>query len=325
MKDSPARRVRRSAVVLTAALLAVVLLATGCSGFTSSEPGSLARDVDLSGQTYVVGSKDFDEQILLCQISIAALESAGASVTDRCDVGDTETTRQALLSGDISLYWEYTGTAWASFLRETRRLSDSEVLYELQQRDRRENGVVWLERAGFDNTYAFTVAGATAARLGLRTLSDMTAYLGSGQPGTVCVEAEYHSREDGLRGLQEAYETEFPPDRVQVLDQNVIYQSTSDGVCLFGEVAGTDGRIPGLGLRVLEDDRGYHITYSPVPTIRQDVFDRNPDIARVLDPISQALGQDTMQELNGRVSADGESARDVARDWLSERGFIGSP
>ncbi|WP_226359238.1 glycine betaine ABC transporter substrate-binding protein [Pseudonocardia sp. ICBG601] len=80
-----------------------------------------------------MGSKNFDEQQILCQISIAALESAGASVTDRCNIGGSDATRQALLSGDISTYWEYTGTAWASYLRETRTLPDDQVLAELRR------------------------------------------------------------------------------------------------------------------------------------------------------------------------------------------------
>ena len=193
---------------LGAALLALLLLASGCTGLATSGPGasagSLAEHVDLSGRTYVVGSKNFDEQQVLCQISIAALESVGASVTDRCNVGGSDVTRQALLSGDISMYWEYTGTAWASFLSETRTLPDDEVLRELRERDLAENGVVWLDRAGFDNTYAFVVERGTAARLNLNTISDMAAYVRSGQPGTVCVETEYNSRADGLRGLQRA-------------------------------------------------------------------------------------------------------------------------
>ncbi|GAA1382983.1 glycine betaine ABC transporter substrate-binding protein [Pseudonocardia kongjuensis] len=322
----PDRSPRRAAM-LGAMLSVVALVAGGCAGLAGSGPraasGSLAEAVDLTGQTYVVGSKNFDEQIVLCQISVAALESVGATVTDRCNVGGSDVTRQALLSGDISLYWEYTGTAWASFLQETRKLPDDEVLRELRTRDLAENGVVWLDRAGFDNTYAFVVDGAEATRLGLRTISDMAAYVRSGQPGTVCVETEYHSRADGLRGLQQAYDVEVPRERISVLEQGLIFQSTADGVCLFGEVAATDGRIPGLGLTVLEDDRGYHITYSAVPTIRQDVFDRAPQVAEVFAPIAAALDQRTVQELNGQVSADGRDAREVARDWLAERGFIG--
>ncbi|MFP5070467.1 glycine betaine ABC transporter substrate-binding protein [Pseudonocardia nantongensis] len=315
-------------IPLLALLLATALLTAAC-GMSSTgpgaAPGSLARQADLSGHTYVVGSKNGDEQQLLCQITITGLQSAGASVTDRCGIGGSDVTRQALLSGDISLYWEYTGTAWASFLPGTHRLPDDQVLRELRERDLAENGIAWLRPTGFENTHAFTVDGSTSARLNLHTISDMAAYLRSGRPGTVCVEAEYSSREDGLRGLQQAYGFEIPPDRIQVLDAGLIHRSTADGVCQFGEVGTSDGRIPGLGLRVLDDDRGYHVTDNAAPTIRKDVLDQAPEVARILDTLSGALDRSTILSLNSKVSAQGRVPRDVARAWLDERGFIGGP
>ena len=309
------RRSSRLALVLAA------LIVTAACG-PPANPGSLAAAADLSGQTYVVGSKDFDEQLVLCEITVAALEEAGASVTDRCDLGSTDETRQALLDGDISMYWEYTGTAWASFMREPERIPDADVLAQVRQRDLADNDIVWLRPGGFNNTYAFAVAGGPAAALQLNTISDMLAYLRSDQPGTICVEPEYHSREDGLRGLQRLYEAEIPPDRVQVIGENLIYQSTADQVCLFGEVYSTDGRILQFGLKVLEDDRNYHVTYTPVPTLRRDAYDRAPEVARVLDPLSAALDYPTILELNSQVSAGYESPRDVARAWLATHGFI---
>jgi len=49
-----------------------------------ASPGSLAEAVSLEGQTYAVGGKDFDEQLVLCHLAVAALESVGADVTERC-------------------------------------------------------------------------------------------------------------------------------------------------------------------------------------------------------------------------------------------------
>ncbi|MFP5020462.1 glycine betaine ABC transporter substrate-binding protein [Pseudonocardia phyllosphaerae] len=321
----PLRRVRAAALCAVTVLAAGVVAGCGLSSAGPDvSPGSLADAADLTGRTYVVGSKNFDEQILLCHITIAALQSANASVTDRCDTGGSDVTRRALQSGDISIYWEYTGTAWASFLRQTRKLPEPQLLTALRHEDEQRNGILWLQPAGFDNTYAFTVAGTTAARLNLRTLDDMAAYVRANKPGTVCVETEYSSREDGLRGLQKAYGFTLPPGRSEVLDAGLIYQSTADGVCLFGEVGTSDGRIPGLGLKVLADDRGYHGTYKAVPTIRKDVYDQDPDVAKVLDPIASALDYPTILALNEKVSAQGQDPRTVAREWLAQRGFTGS-
>ncbi|WP_232021231.1 MULTISPECIES: glycine betaine ABC transporter substrate-binding protein [Pseudonocardia] len=303
------------------ALSLAALIVTAACGPPPS-PNWLAAAADLSDQTYVVGSKDFDEQVVLCQITVSALQEAGASVTDRCDLGSTDQTRRALLDGDISMYWEYTGTAWASFMREPEQIPDADVLGRVRQRDLDDNDIVWLRPAAFDNTYVIAIAGAPAAALQLNSISDMFAYLRSDQPGTICVEPEYRSSEGGLRGLQRHYEAEIPPNRVQVIEESLIYQSTADQVCLFGQVYSTDGRMLQFGLKVLQDDRNYHVAHTPVPNLRQDVYERAPEVAQVLDPLAAALDHLTILELNSQVSAGHESPRKVARRWLAGRGFI---
>jgi hypothetical protein len=114
-----------------------------------------------------------------------------------------------------------------------------------------------------------------------------------------------------------------PVDRLQVLQTSAIYQATADQKeRLFGEVFTTDGRIPQLGLTVLQDDKLYHPLYNAAPTMRKEAYDRNPDIAKVLAPISAALVNEVVAELNRQRSAEGKSARRVARDWLSQQGCI---
>ncbi|MFP5020461.1 glycine betaine ABC transporter substrate-binding protein [Pseudonocardia phyllosphaerae] len=329
-------RIGRSTLAASAITAAAALLLSGCGGLSSSGPsagaGSLAKAANLQGQNYTVGGKNnFDEQFVLCEATDAALESAGATVTNRCGTGGTDVTRQALLRGDIDTYWEYTGTAWASFYKNpTDSVKDDNQLYEkVKQTDGAPNKtnnnvpIVWMDKAGFNNTYGFAIPQAKSQELKINTLSDMAAYLKAGKPGKICVETEYQSRDDGLRGLQKTYGFTLKPEQVETLDAGVIYDSTAKGQCLFGEVYTTDGRINGLNLKVLEDDKKYHVTYNAAPTMRKDVYDRNPDVAKVLDPIAQALDYPTILELNKQVSVDGKNARDVARDWMKQKGFIG--
>ncbi|MGH3603730.1 MAG: glycine betaine ABC transporter substrate-binding protein, partial [Pseudonocardiaceae bacterium] len=193
----------------------------------------------------------------------------------------------------------------------------------VKQQDLAENKIVWLQPTPFNNTYAFAVKKERAQQLGLRTLSDMAAYIRSGKPGNLCVETEYQNRDDGLVGLQRTYNFQVPPDRLRVLQTGAIYQTTADQKeCLFGEVFTTDGRIPQLGLTVLADDKLYHPLYNAAISIRKDVYDRDPNIAKVFAPISATLTDDVMSELNRQKSAQGKSQRDVARDWLAQKGFI---
>ena len=309
------------------AALIVAVLVAGCGVLGSSGPlakgGSLAQQVNLEGQSYAVGGKNFDEQLVLCQIAVAALESVNAKVTDRCNVGGTDATRKALLGGAIDVYWDYTGTAWVSFLGQ-KPIQDSKAQYEaVKERDLAQNNIVWLQPTPFNNTYAFAVKTERAQQLELRTLSDMATYVRSGKPGNICIETEYQNRDDGFSGLQQAYGFQVPPDRVRVLQTGVIYQATADQKeCLFGEVFTTDGRIPQLGLTVLQDDKLYHPLYNAAPTMRKEIYDRDPNIAKVFGPISAALTNEVMTELNRQKSAEGKPERRVARDWLAQQGFI---
>jgi osmoprotectant transport system substrate-binding protein len=318
---------RGRTTVSLAALAVVAALVAGCGGLSSSGPsakgGSLVQQVNLEGQSYTVGGKNFDEQLVLCQIAVAALESVNAKVTDRCNVGGTDATRKALLGGAIDLYWEYTGTAWVSFLGQ-KPIQDSKAQYEaLKERDLTQNKILWLEPAPFNNTYAFAVKNEWAQQLRIRTLSDMAAYIRSGQPGSLCIETEYQNRDDGLAGLQRTYGFQAPPDQLRVLQTGAIYQTTADQKeCLFGEVFTTDGRIPQLGLAVLQDDKLYHPLYNAAPTMRREVHDRNPNIAKAFAPISAALTNEVMADLNRQKSAEGKPERQVARDWLAQQGFI---
>ena len=327
MRSASSRFGRGRIAAWLATLAAGAVLVTGCGGLRSSGPpaqgGSLAQQVSLQGQSYTVGSKNFDEALVLCQIAIAALESVNAEVTDQCNLGGSDATRNALLGGDIDLYWEYTGTAWVSFLGQ-QPIQDSKVQYEaVKDLDLAQNKIVWLQPTPFNNTYSFAVKRERAEQLGLRTLSDMAAYIRSGQPGNMCIESEYQNRDDGFPGLQRTYGFQVPPDRLQVLQTGAIYQATADQQeCLFGEVFTTDGRIPQLGLTVLQDDKLYHPLYNAAPTMRKEAYDRNLNIAKVLAPISAALVNEVVAELNRQRSAEGRSARRVARDWLSQQGFI---
>jgi osmoprotectant transport system substrate-binding protein len=121
----------RAATAAVTALAAVAL--AGCGGLEASGPaaagGGLSEGVSLEGQTYAVGGKDFDEQLILCQVAVAALESVQATVTDRCNTGGTQAARDALLAGDIDLYWDYNGTGWITFLGETTPIADEQEQY----------------------------------------------------------------------------------------------------------------------------------------------------------------------------------------------------
>src|SRR5262245_6771860 len=90
-----------------------------------------------------VGSKSFTEQLILGEITRLVLEDAGFGVVDRLGLAGTMTARQALVNGEIDLYWEYTGTAWLVSLGQQRIDSDAEKLYQRVKAEDAIHGLVW--------------------------------------------------------------------------------------------------------------------------------------------------------------------------------------
>lgn len=318
---------RMIAAIATTALVAVL---AGCGLQQSAGPaaaaGSAAPKVDLTGKTFTVGSKDFDEQLVLCEITIAVLQSAGATANSKCNLGGTQVARDALLGGQIDMYWDYTGTAQVTFLGG-KPIQDAAKQYEtVKAADLARNQIEWLAPTQFNNTYAIAVSEAKAAELNLRSDSDMAAYYNKGGTGKTCVESEWLNRDDGLPGFLKTYGFKLPSGQPQVVDTGAVYQATADpDKCLFGEVFTTDGRIKALNLRVLTDDKAYQPLYNAALTVRKPVLDANPGLADLFAPISAALTNDEMITLNKQKSQDNVPARKVARDWLASKGFIANP
>jgi len=282
-------------------------------------------DADLSGMSYTVGSKEFTEQLILGQITLQVLENAGADVSDETGLVGSDTVRGALTSGDIDMYWEYTGTGWINHLGNTAPVTGEQEQYEaVATADLEENGITWLSPASFNNTYAIALSTESAEELGVTSLSDLAA-LQEENPDvfTLCAAAEFLARDDGLPGLEESYGFSFG-DEVSELELGLVYTSIDEGdPCTFGEVFATDGRIAALGLTVLEDDKQFFPSYLPALNVGKDV-EGIDQLEQLFAPVSAALDTATMQALNSRVDVDGEQPEDVARSFLEDNGLIGS-
>jgi osmoprotectant transport system substrate-binding protein len=313
---------KTSRILAATAALAMGLAACGSDdggGDEAAGTGTLS-EYDLSGVSYTVGSKDFDEQLVLGYLAIEALQEAGADVTDQIGLAGTAAAREALLAGEIDMYWEYNGTGWGIHLGndlDPATLPEN-LTEEVATADLDQNGIQWLDAAGFNNTYAFAVRADAYEELGATNITEMTQLPIEDQ--TLCVESEFATREDGLPGLEAFIGYDFPEPTI--VDTGVVYTQTAAGECNYGEVFASDGRIAALDLVVLEDDLNFFPPYDPSVNIREEKFAENEAVADVFAELGEALDLETMQALNARVSADGEFPEDVARDFLVEQGLI---
>jgi osmoprotectant transport system substrate-binding protein len=285
---------------------------------------SIIGAYDLSGIDITVGSKDFDEQLILGEMLVAAFEEAGATVDNKVNLGGTSVARAALESGDIDIYMEYNGTGWGVHLGQEDASFDPEVLTSgVAALDLTENGIVWVGRSPFNNTYGFASSPeVTEANGGAFNLTSMMEYTQANPDAIVCMESEFPSRPDGLILTETHTGITLPDSQQRILDTGIIYTETAANNCDFGEVYATDGRIPALGMTLVEDP-GVNLLYNVSGTMGLEKYNQAPDaFDAIINAILAPLTNIRMAELNGYVSAEGQDAGVVAREYLVSEGLI---
>ncbi|MDG3013365.1 glycine betaine ABC transporter substrate-binding protein [Speluncibacter jeojiensis] len=311
-------------LTLTGILLASCGLQSGGALPLQVGPGSITKVPELDGVQLTVGSKDFTENVILGYIAEFALSAAGADVRDLTNIQGSNSARAAMEAGQIDLYYEYTGTGWINYLHHEHPIRDPEQQFTaVRDEDLKKNGIVWVDPAPMDNTYALATNQRNAKALGVRTLSDYANLVHTDpRAATTCLETEFNSRQDGFPGMAAAYGFDPHTVPVKILQTGIIYQATADGTCTFGEVFTTDGRVKGLNLVVLEDDKQFFPHYNAAVVMREEIAKKYPQIAEILRPVSAALTNPVISDLNAQVDVHGKEPADVARDWMVSKGFV---
>jgi len=294
-------------------------------------PGSIQPVEGLpTGASITVTSKNFTEQLILGKIGVIAATAAGFTVTDLTNVPGSVPARELMTSGGADMTWEYTGTAWLTYMGQEQGIPEQQEQWEAVRDADVDNGLTWLEPAPLNNTYALAVRTETVEELGgistLSGLADLPV-----EDRTMCVEPEFNSRSDGLIPLLETYgiprddPAGVPEDNISIYDTGAVYTATARGTCNFGEVFTTDGRIDSLDLTVLEDDLGFFPAYNAAAVLSTATLETYPELAEVYGQVTPVLTDEVMRELNLRVDEGGELPADVAFDFMVEQGFVTEP
>jgi osmoprotectant transport system permease protein len=310
--DTSAKRVEKRSPLrrsLAWGLLALVLIAGGYavwSGARSSSSGAGA-----SGRV-VVGSKDFTESVLLAEIYSQMLEARGVEVVRQFELAGN-VPHEALTSGRIDCYPEYTGTSYMAILKHPLN-TDSRTVYETIKRDYAEKfGVEVSPSLGFENTFAVLVRGLDARRLNLKTISDAVPYAKNWSAG---FGQDFMSRADGYPGFARTYNLQFAT-APREMDLSLTYRALADHQVDMIAGNSTDGLISALDLFQLADDRHYFPPYEAVILIRQDTLARVPAAGDVLKLLDGKLSTEEMRRLNYEVDGKHRDKRDVAREWIA--------
>jgi osmoprotectant transport system permease protein len=292
----------RRAAVAVAASLALLALA-GSAALAARSVGAI-----------VVGSKNFTEQLILGEIVAQTIErETGLPVQRRLNLGGTLICDRALLTGDIDVYVEYTGTALTAIFARPALKDPAEVI-EAVRASYADSGRTLLEPLGYDNTFAILVRGADARALGLRTIEDAARVAPDWRAG---FGYEFLERPDGYRGLAQTYGLSFrePP---HVMDLSLSYRALAAGQVDLIAGDATAGLIAGLDLVHLEDTRRYFPPYDAVPVARAATLLRYPQVRMALEGLGGRISADRMREMNHAAEALHENPADIARRFLED-------
>src|SRR5688572_22980284 len=263
----------------------------------------------------VVGSKDFTESALLAEIVAQMLEARGVAVERRFELGGN-LPHEALISGTLDLYPEYTGTAYTAILRHAPITDPSAVYNQVEKEYKEKFNVTVTPTLGFENTFAILVRGSDARQLNLKTISDALPHTGKWRAG---FGQDFMSRADGYPGFSKAYNLKFAEVREMDLSLTYIALSSRQVDLIAGN--STEGRIAQLDLVQLADDRRYFPPYEAVYLIRQDTLARTPQLREAVARLANAISTEEMRQLNYEIDGNKRDPKEVVRTWLAQKQF----
>ncbi|MCA9472755.1 MAG: ABC transporter permease subunit [Nitrospira sp.] len=266
----------------------------------------------------IVGSKNFMENRLLAEIFAQLIEAkTDIRVERRLGLAGTQVAFEALKTGAIDLYPEYTGTGLVSILKQAPAKSARDTLNRVRVEFLSRWNLVWISPLGFENSYALAVPRTRAKQLKLRTISDLAKIAPTLKAG---LGYEFVQRPDGIPGLRQTYGLAFK--EIVTMQQTMKYQAANTGEVDVLDVYTTDGRLAVYDFTVLEDDRRFFPPYEAAALIREETLTRYPRVGVILSLLTDALDTKLMQSLNLRIQEKGDTVERVAHDALEAIGLF---
>jgi len=267
----------------------------------------------------VVGSKNFTEQLILGELFAQVIEArTHLPVERRFYLAGTFICQQAILSGRIDIYPEYTGTALTAVLKQQPTGNKQEVYRQVKQNYESKFGLSVGPPLGFDDTFAMVIRGDDARRLHLGTMSEAAAFTPKWRAG---FGYEFMERPDGFKGLVQSYGLRFaePP---RIMDLGLITRALKEHQVDIIAGNNTDGLIPALDLFVLQDDHHYFPPYEAVAIMRGEMLKNHPEVGVAMDALAGAISDDDMRRLNYAVDGEHRDAAEAVKEFLKQRRLI---
>ncbi len=273
-------------------------------------------------KSVIVGSKMFTEGYIVSNMIAQLLEENGFDVQKRFGLSSLPI-RKGMETGQIDIYPEYTGTAWAAYFKKDTQIYDPvELFNKVNKIDKEEYNIVWLDMINFNNTYGLAVRQQFAEENNINSLSDLSEYINNGNEVIFGVNPEYYKRSDGIFAVIDTYNMNVDKNDVKTMEAGLTYTAVESGNIDVAMVYSTDALILKHDLKVLNDDKNFFPLYYPSALVRKEVLDEYPEIKEILKPLTLYLNESIIIRLNYLVDVEGLEPAIVSERFLEALGLI---
>lgn len=285
--------------------MTLILSMTACGSRTDVVEGTTEK------ATIRVGTKDFTENLLVGELYALALEDEGYKVERVPNIAGS-VIHTSLISDEIDLYPEYTGTGLLVVLKE-KLLTDPEAVYQTVKEGYKEQfNVTWLPYAQANDGAGLVIRTEVSKALGITTISDLQKH---SDKLRFASQGEVDLREDGIPALEKVY-GKFDWMSSKVYDNGLKYLVLSQDEADVAPAYTTEGQLVNTAeFTLLEDDKQVWPPYNLAPVVRDNILEANPDIADAINKVSESLDTKTITALNAKVDVDKEEYEKVAADF----------
>ncbi|HEL2150605.1 TPA: ABC transporter permease/substrate-binding protein [Streptococcus suis] len=270
-------------------------------------------------QLVIAGKLGAEPEILINMYKLLIEDRTDIKVEIKPNFGKTSFLYEALKSGSIDIYPEYTGTITSTLLKNSPTdlsTNPEEVYTYAKEAILEQDGLMYLAPMAFQNTYALAVAEDYAQDHGIEKISDLAKVQ---QTAVAGFSLEFNDREDGNIGLKNLYNLQL---NVKTMEPALRYEAIKSGNVQIIEAYSTDSKVVIYKLKILEDDKQLFPPYQAAPLLSKETLEKYPELEQVLGVLAGKISTEEMTQMNYAVDVEGKSAEQVAREYLEQEELL---
>ncbi|HEM3536919.1 TPA: ABC transporter permease/substrate-binding protein [Streptococcus suis] len=270
-------------------------------------------------QLVIAGKLGAEPEILINMYKLLIEDQTDIKVEIKPNFGKTSFLYEALKSGSIDIYPEYTGTITSTLLKNSPTdlsTNPEEVYAYAKEAILEQDGLMYLAPMAFQNTFALAVTEDYAQKNGIGKISDLVKVQ---QTAVAGFSLEFNDREDGNIGLKNLYNLQL---NVKTMEPALRYEAIKSGNVQIIEAYSTDSKVVTYKLKILEDDKQLFPPYQAAPLLSKETLEKYSELEQVLGVLAGKISTEEMTRMNYAVDVEGKSAEQVAREYLEQEGLL---